>query len=203
MTKGRQTRAGLILILTRRRLGGRGNSPTGPRRVVALVENARRSVMKRSQSATTACAATLSAQVMRTRSHGQKKALRRHHLHCRPKSACLLLLLRFQLTTQDAMYAIGSTYHIVNQHRSRTRSPLAATVCDPDLSALMNRNANPRKFKLVCYPVHPLTCSPPGRQTVGPRPGLNHRDTSQNILPLLRLRSVSTILVCTIIRHRP
>lgn len=183
--KGPQIRTDSTLILTRRKSGEKGSLPTGPRQVVALVENARRSAMKQNQNATTACAAILSAQGMRTRFHGQKKALRRHPQHCRPRSACLLPLPRYQLTTQDAMSAIRCTFLIVNRHRSRTRSPPAATACDPDLSVLTSRRANHQ------------------RQTAGPRPGLNHHDTSQNTHHLLRPRSVSTILVCIIIRHRP
>jgi hypothetical protein len=171
MMKDPQIRAGLTLILTRRKLGEKGSLPTEPRQAVAPVENARRSVMKQSRSATIACAATLSVQGMRTRFHGQKKALRRHLQHCKPRSACLLLLLRYQLTTQDVMSAIRCTFLIVKQHRSHTRSPPAATACDPDLSALMNRNANHRKLEIMRYSVRSLTCVPPERQTVGPRPG--------------------------------
>jgi hypothetical protein len=195
-----QTRAGWTNILIRRKLGEKGSSPTGPRQDVALVGNARRSVMKQNRSATTACVATLSAQDMQTKSHGPKKALRRHLQHCRPKSACLPL--RYQLIMQDVTSAIRCTFLIVNRLRSRTRSPPAAMVFDPDLSALMSRNANHREFSTVCNTVRSLTRKLPERQIVGRRAGLNHRDTNQSIHHL-RLCNVSTILVCTTIRHRP
>lgn len=203
MMKVPQIRADSTLTLTRRRLGEKGSLPTGPRQVVAPVENARRSVMKQSRSAITACAATLSAQGMRTRFHGQKKVLRKRPQHYRPKSACLLPLLRYQLTTQGAMSAIRCTFLIASRHRSRTRSPPAATACDQDLSVLTKRSANHRKFEIMRQPVRSLICLSPERRTVGPKPGLNRHDTSQNTHHLLHLHSVSTILVCIIIRHRP
>ena len=170
--KDPQIRADPTLTLTKRQSGRKGSLPTELRQVVALVENARRSVMKPSQSATTACAATLNAQGMRTRFHGQKKALRKHLQHCRPKSACLLLLLRYQLTTQDVVSVIWCTFLIASRHKSRTRSTPVVKVCDPDLSVLRNCIAKYCKFETIRRAVRSLTCASPERRAAGPRPGL-------------------------------
>lgn len=140
-----QNRVGLIHTLIRRKPEERGSLPTGPRQAVAPAGSARRSVTKRSRSATTACVATLSVQDMRTRSRGRKKVLRRHHQHYRRKSACLPP--RYQLTTQDVMFAIRCTFLIVNPLRSPTRILSAVMVCDPDLSVSMDSNANRREFR--------------------------------------------------------
>lgn len=197
------TKAEPISNLNRRKWEGSGSLLIGRKRAVGRVEGARRSAMKQSQSATTAYAATLNAQAMPIRFHGQRMEVPRPRQHCRQKSVCPRL--RYLPITQGAASATRYTSHTVNRSKSHTQSlacPTEVKVLEGDLSVWMNRSANHRRPPIAFPSKHLLTHRPPEHQAVGPRRGQNHHDTSQSIRLHPHLHNDSTILACTIIRHR-
>jgi hypothetical protein len=140
----------LISIRNRRKLRENGNLQIAPKQDAVLVEDARRNVMKPNQNVTTAYAATLSAQAMPTRYHGQRTEHLRLRQHCKRKSACLPL--RYLLITPGVVFAIRCTFRIANRLRSHIRSPaflMGATVFEVGLSVWTNRSASHRKIQLT------------------------------------------------------
>ena len=148
MMKASQTRTGLINTLTRRKLLGKGNSPTVPKPVVVLAAGARKNVTKPNQSATTAFAATLNVQAMPTRSHGPRMVPRKLLQRCRQKSVCPRL--RYLPITQGVASAIRCTFHTASPTRSHIQNRafrMEAMVLEVDRLVWTNRSASHRKLQ--------------------------------------------------------